>query len=397
MGSLNTSKMPTELIDNQCVDLLNGSVLTEDDSRKKDDLEGFPVPRVRKATKTRKPRVKWTEKETNDLLRGCQIYGVGNWKKILMDERFQFVNRSPNDLKDRFRVILPEDYKRFYPNAKTHMGKNQKIPHTPGMAKASRKERKQFTPEEDERLLEGFFLHGPCWTRISKDASLGLQNRRSTDLRDRFRNAFPERYAAAGFKLKNNSGLRAKYDQSNYLMNDPSSTEAAAAAVAAVAAVAADRQETPSQNSSKDSAQDPSTVPVTSDDLLEWSNQSLNSSFYNADRQQPQYANESFLLSQALPETFPANALHSFPPYDALFPTGNPSSLPSEPQSSVQSFPFSVQQPPVHLEPPLESNQIHSSLFSTPNVADLHSFSQFHQAHQHPSIPPGELPWVNRG
>jgi hypothetical protein len=35
---------------------------------------------------------------------------------------------------------------------------------------------------------------------IQKDQSLGLAHRRSTDLRDRFRNAYPNKYVEAGFK-----------------------------------------------------------------------------------------------------------------------------------------------------------------------------------------------------
>ena len=35
---------------------------------------------------------------------------------------------------------------------------------------------------------------------IQKDPSLGLGHRRPTDLRDRFRNAFPDKYVGAGFK-----------------------------------------------------------------------------------------------------------------------------------------------------------------------------------------------------
>ena len=35
---------------------------------------------------------------------------------------------------------------------------------------------------------------------IQKDQSLGLVHRRSTDLRDRFRNAYPDKYVEAGFK-----------------------------------------------------------------------------------------------------------------------------------------------------------------------------------------------------
>ncbi|KAI8870971.1 hypothetical protein GQ42DRAFT_113105, partial [Ramicandelaber brevisporus] len=52
----------------------------------------------------RKPR-KWTEQETKDLLKGCQKYGLGAWKRILRDTEFHFDNRTSVDLKDRFRTI----------------------------------------------------------------------------------------------------------------------------------------------------------------------------------------------------------------------------------------------------------------------------------------------------
>ena len=65
---------------------------------------------------------------------------------------------------------------------------------------AARRERRVWTEDEDAELLKGFTLYGPLWTRIQKDPSLHLEARRPTDLRDRFRNRFPERYAEAGFK-----------------------------------------------------------------------------------------------------------------------------------------------------------------------------------------------------
>lgn len=46
----------------------------------------------------------------------------------------------------------------------------------------------------------GFSKYGGKWSSIQKDETLGLAHRRSTDLRDRFRNAFPEKYVGAGFK-----------------------------------------------------------------------------------------------------------------------------------------------------------------------------------------------------
>ncbi|KAH0552882.1 hypothetical protein GP486_006919, partial [Trichoglossum hirsutum] len=49
----------------------------------------------------RRPRRKWGEQETDHLLRGVALYGVGNWKKILEHSEFSFNARSSIDLKDR--------------------------------------------------------------------------------------------------------------------------------------------------------------------------------------------------------------------------------------------------------------------------------------------------------
>jgi hypothetical protein len=46
----------------------------------------------------------------------------------------------------------------------------------------------------------GFGRYSGKWSLIQKDLTLGLGHRRSTDLRDRFRNAFPDKYVSAGFK-----------------------------------------------------------------------------------------------------------------------------------------------------------------------------------------------------
>ena len=49
-----------------------------------------------------RPRMKWSEDETDQLLRGVAIYGVGKWKKILQHPEFSFRSgRTPVDLKDR--------------------------------------------------------------------------------------------------------------------------------------------------------------------------------------------------------------------------------------------------------------------------------------------------------
>jgi hypothetical protein len=73
-------------------------------------------------------------------------------------------------------------------------------PEAAAFAKAKRKERTPFSKVEDENLLVGFGKYGGKWSVIQKDQSLGLAHRRSTDLRDRFRNAYPDKYVEAGFK-----------------------------------------------------------------------------------------------------------------------------------------------------------------------------------------------------
>ena len=69
--------------------------------------------------------------------------------------------------------------------------------------KTRSKKRRPFTEEEDRALKAGYDKHGTVWATIVKDPIFQAQNRRSTDLRDRFRNAFPELYQAAGYKPRN--------------------------------------------------------------------------------------------------------------------------------------------------------------------------------------------------
>ena len=48
-------------------------------------------------------RRRWTEEETNDLIKGVEIYGIGKWKKIINHHDFSFhQERTPVDLKDRW-------------------------------------------------------------------------------------------------------------------------------------------------------------------------------------------------------------------------------------------------------------------------------------------------------
>ncbi|KAK0200498.1 hypothetical protein DFS33DRAFT_1362106 [Desarmillaria ectypa] len=154
----------------------------------------------------KKLRKKWSAEETQMLVDGCNKHGVGNWKAILSDPDLKFDNRSPVDLKDRFRTYFPDAYKQHYPNARTHLSSKVRSTLPDGSSlfeKTRSKKRRPFTEEEDRALKAGYEKHGTVWATIVKDPLFQEQGRRSTDLRDRFRNAFPELYMAAGYKPRN--------------------------------------------------------------------------------------------------------------------------------------------------------------------------------------------------
>jgi hypothetical protein len=198
-----------------------------------------------------KVRKKWTEDETNQLLLAVARHGIGNWTKILQDSEFKFDNRRAVDLKDRFRTCCPAElrgnakasssihhedgYPSGNPRPKSSLmsenilvdsgylssdcssteDKNSSAPNK-GLTKSrahrkkledlaelgikepfkrsKRRERRPFSEEEDRNILQGFYDYGPAWTRISKDPRFGLETRRPTDLRDRLRNKYPEKY-----------------------------------------------------------------------------------------------------------------------------------------------------------------------------------------------------------
>ncbi|KAF9261030.1 hypothetical protein L218DRAFT_1002152 [Marasmius fiardii PR-910] len=151
----------------------------------------------------KKQRKRWSPEETQMLVDGCNKHGVGNWKTILGDPEFMFDNRSPVDLKDRFRTYFPDAYKQHYPNARTHLSSKIRSTLPDGTSlfeKTRSKKRRPFTEEEDRALKAGYEKHGTVWATIVKDPIFQEQNRRSTDLRDRFRNAYPDLYQAAGYK-----------------------------------------------------------------------------------------------------------------------------------------------------------------------------------------------------
>ena len=52
---------------------------------------------------SQRPRRKWTTQETEQLMKGIQLYGIGKWKKILHHSGFSFQQgRTPVDLKDQY-------------------------------------------------------------------------------------------------------------------------------------------------------------------------------------------------------------------------------------------------------------------------------------------------------
>lgn len=204
-----------------------------------------------------KPRRKWSEEETNHLLLGVNKHGVGKWTSILEDSGFKFNERTAGDLKDRFRTCCPNELRRSSkgsiespsstPQEKkrtkgdTHLDKilidedvdvspTKESPTTgkqPTLGqetesgskqqkksrahrkkmedlvelgirgpfkKSHRRERRPFTEQDDEEILEGLKVHGPAWTKIQRDSRFHLSSRQPTDLRDRVRNKYQNIY-----------------------------------------------------------------------------------------------------------------------------------------------------------------------------------------------------------
>lgn len=68
--------------------------------------------------------------------------------------------------------------------------------------KSKRRERREFSEEDDKNLLKGFTRYGSVWHKMRDDFELGFGMRHPTDLRDRFRIKYPDLFAQAGKKLK---------------------------------------------------------------------------------------------------------------------------------------------------------------------------------------------------
>ncbi|KAI0393042.1 hypothetical protein F5Y17DRAFT_327837 [Xylariaceae sp. FL0594] len=199
-----------------------------------------------------KPRRKWSEKETSDLLLGVSKHGVGKWTDILGDPNFHFNDRTAGDLKDRFRTCCPEELRGStshkgndgaeHPTASKTQKKAKKglmsenilndteeevdfrnnpqgnpgsdlppkqrksrahrknLEDLAGLGikgpfkKSQRRERRPFSDRDDREILQGFEKYGPHWTKIQRDPSFHLSSRQPTDLRDRLRNKYPQKF-----------------------------------------------------------------------------------------------------------------------------------------------------------------------------------------------------------
>ncbi|KAI0455736.1 hypothetical protein F5B21DRAFT_180240 [Xylaria acuta] len=213
------------------------------------DPERTPTGKVKR--RAAKPRRKWSEEETNHLLLGVSKHGVGRWTDILEDPGYRFNERTAGDLKDRFRTCCPEelrgsagvkgdgsestivprgerrprkglmsenilndteeeiDVDRVWPGqndselapkqrkSRAHRKKLEDLAELGikgPFKKSQRRERRPFSEQDDREILEGFELYGPHWTKIQRDPRFNLNSRQPTDLRDRLRNKYPEKF-----------------------------------------------------------------------------------------------------------------------------------------------------------------------------------------------------------
>lgn len=229
----------------------NAPTPPSNDDRPVDKKPNTPTEKATTKVKRRatKPRNKWTDEETNNLLLGVSRHGVGKWTLIMEDPDFKFNGRTPGDLKDRFRTCCPEEMREDSKKQSTKEDEkaaassdgsrpkyglqlvdllidepSEKDPSTPvdsdaptkprksrahrkkmedlaelgicaPFKKSVRRERRAFTEEDDKQILDGLAEYGPSWTKIQRDPKYKLISRQPTDLRDRVRNKYPEIYA----------------------------------------------------------------------------------------------------------------------------------------------------------------------------------------------------------
>lgn len=97
----------------------NGSSSLTVGNSKKTSIEDAQTPTEADSDEPMSPKTrgrsrrnvrKWTEGETNDLLKGVVKCGIGNWTAILSQPELKFNKRTAANLRDRFRVCCPWAY-----------------------------------------------------------------------------------------------------------------------------------------------------------------------------------------------------------------------------------------------------------------------------------------------
>ena len=196
--------------------------------------------RTAKRTYTRE-RTAWTEEETDQLVKGVAIYGIGRWKNILDHPELNFrQGRTNMDLKDRHvtsfyslshtsaNQILSGSAS-YFPPMRGTSGREQCqslhmttkvciVPQTlyqmvsisnpapaappsqkseiksPAKKPPLRAPKRLWTEQEDIELDKGFHLYGFQWNLMLKDPALKFDQRSCGQIRDRFRLRFPHMY-----------------------------------------------------------------------------------------------------------------------------------------------------------------------------------------------------------
>lgn len=158
-------------------------------------LDNLQCTSPQSASASRAKRKKyWNKTEIANLIAAIEVHGSASWNAIIQDTTFALKHFSAQDLaKQYYKLLRASDNSNDAEDSFSDM-RDQKA--------SQRRERRAFSAKEDELLLEGFAEHGPRWSKILRDGKAEFAHRRSTDLRDRFRNAFPDRYARAGFKSR---------------------------------------------------------------------------------------------------------------------------------------------------------------------------------------------------
>lgn len=144
-----------------------------------------------------RPRLKWTEEESEQLVKGVAIYGMGRWKSILEHPELEFQEgRTGPDLKDRFRTLFPKAKPTSQSNEEDDFTEVSPAadPQSPETIPC-RARKHHWTDIEDAELDKGFKKYGYRWNLMVKDKSLHFEGRSGGQIRDRFRLRFPDMYS----------------------------------------------------------------------------------------------------------------------------------------------------------------------------------------------------------